>query len=258
VILLHGPSDDGIEAGDRGTIAKRRTNQTAQPGARAARSRAGAPSTRTHLGTNGALRAAGSIDHGIDIDAQGRTTGFGPQDVRVGDVEVVARNTDIQVIFEGERNRVIHGQIDLSILHQLIDARGIGKIRGRDVLRGVRSDEIGKMRARFRVVLQHKLLRLRRLGRCCLGGGRGGLGILGPTAHGQHTDHCNGRSLPGSNFQTRQRHFDHLHTEKLRVKDNKAELLIHRCYAKQGLQVSSFMDHRGGNCFRSYLSSGMQ
>ena len=60
----------------------------------------------------------------------------GAQNVGVGNIQVVALNRDVQVIFHGQRDRVIHGKHQLAILHQLLDARRIAQSLGGATLCG--------------------------------------------------------------------------------------------------------------------------
>ncbi len=77
---------------------------------------------------------------------------LGTQDVRVGDVQVIARDGDVQIVLQREIDGVIQRQIEFALVHELINARGIRKVWGRQVPRSVRPNRVGKMRHRLGVV----------------------------------------------------------------------------------------------------------
>src|SRR5215469_9471072 len=131
MIVLDRAAENGIEAGDE------RPKQTAGGGTdNAANAHAGtagaerrAASTRPHLCAESAHAAARSILHDAEWNAKNLSTRLGPEDVGVRDVQVIAGNGDVEVVLESERDRVIQGNVELPIMQQLVNARGIRKIR---------------------------------------------------------------------------------------------------------------------------------
>ena len=100
---------------------------------------------------------------------------FARKNIGIGDVQVVARDGDVEIVLQRQRNRVIQRQIELALVHQRIDACGVRQIRRGQVPRRVRSDRIGKMRHRLGIIQDRQRPRLRRI----LRRGRGGR-LLGP------------------------------------------------------------------------------
>jgi hypothetical protein len=50
---------------------------------------------------------------------------FRPQQVGVGDIQVIAGDVDVEIVLQRERNRVIDGEINLAIAHERVDARRV-------------------------------------------------------------------------------------------------------------------------------------
>ena len=86
------------------------------------------------------------------MNAQDRSASLRAQHVGVGDVQVVARDGDIEIVFERERNGVIERQIEFAVVHELVDSGGIGEIRRRQAPGNVRSNRIGEVRHRMGVI----------------------------------------------------------------------------------------------------------
>ena len=105
---------------------------------------------------------------------------LGAQHVGVCDVQVVARDRDIEIVFEGQRDRVIQRQIKLALVHQRVDPRGVGQIWRRHLARRVRANGIGKVRHRLAVVQRRNWLGFGSILRCRRGGR-----LLRPAGDGQ-------------------------------------------------------------------------
>ena len=138
MILLQRAGENRIEAGDVRSEAERGADQTARACARAARAEGGATGAGADLAAEAADATAGSVLHDTGIYAEGRGPGFGAQHVGVGDVQVVARDGDVEIVLERERDGVVQRQIQLAIVHELVDARGVGQVRSSQVPRRVR------------------------------------------------------------------------------------------------------------------------
>jgi len=59
------------------------------------------------LRTDSTHAAARCVLHNAHVDAQNLSARFGAQDVGIGDVKVVARDGDIQIVLEGKSDRVV-------------------------------------------------------------------------------------------------------------------------------------------------------
>ncbi len=182
-IVLQCPRENRIEAGDERSEPESRTDQAPRARARAARTESGASRTGADLAAESADAAAGSVLHHAGINAESRGAGFRAQDIGVSDVQVVARDGDIQVVLQRERDGVIERQVELAVPHQGIDARGVGQVRRRQMPRRIRSDRVGKMRYRLRIVQDRERLCFRRI----LRDGRGGR-FLGPACDSQRCE----------------------------------------------------------------------
>ena len=112
-------------------------NQAARAGAGAARRDRSSALARAHLRTEPAYAAAGCVLHDAVVDAESAGAGLGAPDVRIGDVQVVAGDRDVEIVFERQRDRVVHRNIKFAIMHELVDARRIGQVRRRYMARGL-------------------------------------------------------------------------------------------------------------------------
>ena len=106
----------------------------------------------------------------------------------MGDFQIVAGDGDIEVVLERKGDGIVQRQVELAVVHQLVDARGIRQVRRSQVSRRVRANWIRKVRHRFGIIQYRNRPRLRRVlrnGRCgrC---GRGG--ILAPTSDSQRSE----------------------------------------------------------------------
>src|SRR5580700_1965479 len=123
VVPLHRATEDGIETRDLRTETQRRSDQPAKSSARAARACSGAAGTGSGLPAESANTTARRILHYARKHAQNGCARLGPQDIGIGDVQVVARNPDVQIIFQGERDRIIDREHEFAILHELLNTR---------------------------------------------------------------------------------------------------------------------------------------
>ena len=109
-IHLQRAGKNGIKAGDRATAAQSGIDQSARTGAGAAGASAGAAGARADRSAEAAGAAAGRTRDDAAVDAQRAAAGLGAQNVGVGNVQVVALNGDIEIVLQGQRDRVVHGE----------------------------------------------------------------------------------------------------------------------------------------------------
>jgi hypothetical protein len=69
-----------------------------------------------------AATLARRILHDAGVHAQNIGSAFGPQNVGIGNVQVVACQHDVEIVLQGERNCIVDGQHDLAVVQQLINA----------------------------------------------------------------------------------------------------------------------------------------
>ncbi len=103
--------------------------------------------------------AAGRVLHDAAVHTENAGAGFGAPDVGIGDVQVVAGDRDVEVVFERQRDRVVHRDVKFAIVHELVDARRVGQVRRRYVARSVGTNRVREMRPRLRIFLHVKGLR---------------------------------------------------------------------------------------------------
>ena len=96
------------------------------------------------------------------VDAEDGPTSFRAKNVRVSDVQVVARDRDVKIVFQCQRYSVVHGKINLAVAHDLIYPSGVHQIRWRNLAAFVGRKHIGKRPIRFGVVRDREILRSRR------------------------------------------------------------------------------------------------
>ena len=124
--------------------------------------------------------------HNAEWHAEDLSARPGTQHVGVSNVEVVARDCDIQVIFECQSDRVIERQIELAIVHELVDAGRVREIGLSHVSGEIGANGIGKMRHGFGIIHHRHGPRFRRILR---GGSGGSCGrLLAPARQGQHRE----------------------------------------------------------------------
>ena len=131
--------------------------------------------------------------HDAARDTKNGRARFGAKDIGIGDIQVVARDGNIEIVLERQRDRVVQRKVELAIVHQRVDARGVGQIRWGQAPGSVGADRVGKVRHRLSIVQDRQRLprrsvfrcRSKRLGfrRVLRGGSRGR--ILGPTRESQ-------------------------------------------------------------------------
>ena len=161
LVELQRAGERRIEAGDGRADAESRTDQAVGSGARAAGRDRGAAGARADRAAQSAYAAAGRVLHDAGIDAENAGARFCAQQIGIGDIQVIAGDIEIEIVLERERDGVIDGEINFAILHERVDARRVAQLRLRNFLRRVGLQYVGKCRARNRIVLQMKRLRLR-------------------------------------------------------------------------------------------------
>ena len=169
-IFLQRAGENRIEAGDERSQSERGTHQAPRACACAARTESRATGAGADLAAESADAASGSVLHDAGIHAEGLGAGLGAQDIGVGDVQVVARDGDVKIVLERQRDGIVERQVELAVAHQGIDARGVGQVRRRQVPRRVRPDRVGKMRYRLGIIQDRKGTRFRRVLRDRRGG----------------------------------------------------------------------------------------
>ena len=98
-----------------------------------------------HAASGGALYHAG-------VDAAKEAARLGTLDIGVGDGQVVARNRQIEIIFQRQGDRVLQRNVKLAIAHQLVQPGRVGQIRlwhpagriGRKRIVGMRNGQVGR------------------------------------------------------------------------------------------------------------------
>ncbi len=115
--------DQRIEAGNVGTDAQRRLHQsgracarTACATSRAARARSGSSCAKA------ADAAARRVLHDTGIDAAEGAACLRAQDVSVGDGQVVARDHQVEIVFQCQIDRVPQRDVELAVANQTIAA----------------------------------------------------------------------------------------------------------------------------------------
>src|SRR3984957_10047668 len=163
MIFLQGSGDDRIEAGDEWSQTQRGTDQPIGAGAYSARPETGTAGGSPGGCTDAADATAGSVLHHSGIDPENVSAGFGAQHIGVGNVQIVAGDGDVEIIFQRQSDGVIERKINLAIVHQGINARCVGEIRGNHMPWRVRPNRIRKMRYRLRIVQNRQRPCLRRI-----------------------------------------------------------------------------------------------
>src|SRR5215469_7890022 len=122
MVALQGCGHDRVEAGNERSEPQGGTHQAVRTTADSARGRRGSARARAYVSTQTTHSAAGSVLHDTGGNAEEVIRpALRPQHFRVRDAEVVARNCDIQVIFERQRHRIIHREIQLPFAQELIE-----------------------------------------------------------------------------------------------------------------------------------------
>src|SRR5450432_552904 len=165
LVELQRAGELGIEADDRRSYAERRVDQAIGAGAGAACRDRGAARAGADVTAEPANAAAGSVLHDAGVDAENAGAGSGSQQIRFGDVQVVAGDVEVEIVLQRERDGVVDGEINLAVAHERVDAWRVSQIRRRQLLRFVRQQYVGKRRARLGIILQEDGLGSRRLRR---------------------------------------------------------------------------------------------
>src|SRR4029077_10701125 len=152
VILLEGTRENGIVAVEDWAKAEGRTYQAVGAAAGATRAQAGASSGCSGVRSDAAPAAARRIQDDARVHTEDVCARLSAQHVGVGDVEIVALDCDVEIVFQRQRDSVIQRQVELALVHELIDSRGVREIWLRHVPSGIRANRIRKMRDRLGVV----------------------------------------------------------------------------------------------------------
>src|SRR5579862_6793218 len=125
MIILERARENRIEAGDERTeeAACRRTDQAASAGA--ACSKGSSSSARTHLRPDATHAAPWGVLYHTEVCTKDLSASFRTQNVGVGNVQVIARDGDVEVVFKCERDGVIQRQIQFAVVHKRVDPRGV-------------------------------------------------------------------------------------------------------------------------------------
>src|SRR5271165_6802678 len=102
-VTLQRACDHWVEAGDERSNSERRTGQASRAGAGARRTNRGSARARANLRPKNSYAAAGSVLHHAEGHAQDRSSRLGTQHVGVGNVQVVARDGDVEIVLERQR-----------------------------------------------------------------------------------------------------------------------------------------------------------
>ena len=137
VIDLKCAREDRIEAGDERTAAESGDDEASGASASATGRDRSSALAGTDLSAETADAAAGSVLHHAAVDAENGSACFGAPDVSIGNIQVVAGDGDIEIVFERERDGVIHGDVELAVVHELVNARRVREVGRLDVRRGV-------------------------------------------------------------------------------------------------------------------------
>ena len=132
-VHLQRAAEIGIETGYRRANAQRGAHQSICTCTYAARSYAGAACSGADIPAEPAHAASGRVLHDPGIHAQNVIARLGAQNVCVCDVQVVTRQHEIEIVFQRQRNRVIHRQHDFAVMHQLLNTVGVVQIRWRHI-----------------------------------------------------------------------------------------------------------------------------
>src|SRR5581483_4620973 len=132
VVDLALNSEDGIEGLYLSSFAEGRLDETAGAGCRSARRDDGTRRGRS----GGAERAAHAGVH-----TEGDTAGFGAGEIGKGRWQVIAERGQIEIVFDGEGNRILKRDVELSVADQIFEPRRVMQVerrRGAGPIRGKR------------------------------------------------------------------------------------------------------------------------
>src|SRR6202035_708684 len=100
-------------------------HQTVGARARAAGGHGGASGAGSNRATQPTDPTAGSVLHDTGVHSEDVGAGFGAQVIGIGNVEVVAGDVDVEIVFERKSDGIVNREIELSVTHEGIDARRI-------------------------------------------------------------------------------------------------------------------------------------
>src|SRR5260370_37529076 len=179
-VVLQGPDKDRVKAGNVRPKAQGRTDQSVGAGSDAARTECRSASGSAGLCADATDASARSVEYHAHRCAQNTGPSSGAQDVGVGDIQVEARDGDIEVVFEREGDGVVERKIEFAIMHELVNTRSIRQIWRRQMPGRIRSDWIREMRDRLGIIQHRERTRFRSV----LRSGRDGW-LLCPACDGQ-------------------------------------------------------------------------
>jgi hypothetical protein len=154
LVELQGAGNDGIEAGNVRADAERGTDQAVRAGAHAAGGYSRASGAGAYRAAEAAHAPAWGVLHDAGVDAENVCPRLRPQVISVGDVEIVAGNIDVEIIFQSEGDGVVNRKIDFAVAHKRIDARRVAQIRLRHLLPLIGPQDMREDRTRLGVILQ--------------------------------------------------------------------------------------------------------
>lgn len=103
---------------------------------------------------DGIKRAASSAAD--DELSEGSATAFGVEQLCLIDPRSVFGDSDVEIILEGERDGVLQAELELAVLNQVIDFRGIDEIRGGDKTRRIGREDVWERALVLRIVVAAK------------------------------------------------------------------------------------------------------
>src|SRR5262249_38686025 len=113
----------GVKVRNCRSAAEGRSNQASHASTSAACPSARASSPRADCATQSSHPATGRILHYAEGHAENRTSAICAKDFCVSDIQVVARDRNVQVVLEGQSHCIVHREINLSVTHELVNAR---------------------------------------------------------------------------------------------------------------------------------------
>src|SRR3981081_332588 len=129
MVFLKRAGKNRIEAANRRSEAKCRTDQSIGAGAKTSRSQAGAACGRARLRSDAPHATARCVEHQAERGAEDAGSRSRAQDVVIGNIQRVARNGNVEVVLERQCDGVVERKIELAIAQKLVDSPGIAQIR---------------------------------------------------------------------------------------------------------------------------------
>src|SRR5690242_11715804 len=131
---LHIGAQNRIKAVRLWSGATGRTNDSSCSSSSAPSScRRTASSGARHAAADSSGTPAGRIRNHTSIYSSGGAARLCKQDVGIGNGQVIALHSDIEVVGHSNGNRIIHGKHQLAILDELLQPRAIGEGRRWDI-----------------------------------------------------------------------------------------------------------------------------